>query len=158
MRPFNASTTMRDDLEETSWGADAPGREVVLRGRDAITLMFGETSRTALETPELEVRLQDEWGKAFRDLAHRRLHTQQWFIECVANGYDTLTQSVVMDPNIRGGLAVLRGTGFTVSQALAELAETGGVTVFAEEFDIDPKVVMEMLGGLSLIFQRPCRQ
>lgn len=84
--------------------------------------------------------------------------TQQWFMECTANGYATLSQSVDIDPEIRGGVPVLKGTGFTVAQALAELAELSGVTELSEEFGIDAEVVRGMLGGLSLIFQRPCRR
>jgi uncharacterized protein (DUF433 family) len=79
---------------------------------------------------------------------------ETYIIECVAN--ESLSKSIDIDPEIRGGVPVLHGTRFTVSQALAELADTSCLTDFAENFDIDVEVVKNMLVGLSLLFQRPC--
>jgi hypothetical protein len=49
----------------------------------------------------------------------------------------------------------LKGTGFTVAQALAELADGSGVVELAQRFDLDPETIKEMLNGLSLMLQRP---
>ena len=69
-------------------------------------------------------------GKAVRDVTDRRLKTARWVSDCIANGYDTLSVAVTIDPEVRGGVPVLKGTRFTAAQALAELAETSGVKSF----------------------------
>jgi uncharacterized protein (DUF433 family) len=147
---------MIDENEKATWNAGgvavSPKRHTPHHLGDAFLKPFGG----AIElVPPLEMRLGEEWGKAFRHLADRKLLTQQWFAECVANGFDILSKSIDIDPEIRGGVPVLRGTRFTVAQALAELAELSGVTEFSEEFDIDPQVVKDMLDGLALVLQRP---
>ena len=76
----------------------------------------------------------------------------------MANGHECLNQSVDIDPEIHGGMPVLHGTRFTVSQALAELAETKGPSDFAEDFDLNPESVRNLLMALSLVFQRPSQR
>jgi uncharacterized protein (DUF433 family) len=79
----------------------------------------------------------------------------KWYIECALAGIETLLKSVEVDPERRSGLPFLWGTGFTVSQALVELAESTGVDEVAGDFDLDPGTIRNMLIGLSLMFQRP---
>jgi len=62
---------------------------------------------------------------------------------------------VVVDPDRRGGVPVLTGTGFTVSQTLVELADSSGVVEVADEFDLDADVIRKMLNGLSLLLGKP---
>ena len=111
---------MIEETEGDGWnsGIRPPSRTM---GEEPLSrTIFHKTLGSAVElVPTLEARLGDEWGKAFRHVADRRLRTQQWFMECVASGYDTLSQSVDIDPEVRGGVPVLHGTGFTVAQALA---------------------------------------
>jgi hypothetical protein len=54
-----------------------------------------------------------------------------WYIECELYGRRVLEGSVDVDPERRGGVPLLKGTGFTVAQALAELAEGSGVSELA---------------------------
>jgi uncharacterized protein (DUF433 family) len=145
-----------------------PDEEALWRGRGVAPLLDKEATvwtldlepeerSAALErTPPLDERMPWAWGRAVSVLFDRRLRTERWLAECVAAGFETLSVSITIDPDIRGGVPVMKGTRFTVAQALAELAETSGVTEFAEEFDIDPTVVRNMLGGLSLILHRSC--
>ena len=79
----------------------------------------------------------------------------EWYIECTLAGIATILESVEVDPQRRSGLPVLWGTGFTVSQTLAELADSTGVIEIADNFDLDPGTIRNMLNGLSLMFQRP---
>jgi uncharacterized protein (DUF433 family) len=70
-------------------------------------------------------------------------------------GYRVLHDVVQIDPRRAGGVPVLMGTRFTVAQTLAELAQTGGVQEVADNYDLDPRTIREMLTGLSLILMRP---
>lgn len=143
-----------ETLERDAWyGVHSPIADETAAGLHTATPLG---SGGIAKVPSLEERLNDQWGRAFRDLGDRRLKTQNWVAECVANGYQTLTTTLTIDPDIRGGVPVLKGTRFTAAQALAELAETSGVTEFADEFDVDADVVRDMLMGLSLILHRPC--
>jgi uncharacterized protein (DUF433 family) len=93
----------------------------------------------------------------YEGLAISRIKSRatEWYIECTLAGIATLLESVEVDPQRRSGLPVLWGTGFTVSQALAELADSTGVIEVADNFDLDPSTIRNMLNGLSLMFQRP---
>lgn len=79
----------------------------------------------------------------------------EWYFECILLGYDTLKEVVDINPKRRGGVPVLRGTRFTVSQTLAELANSSGVEEVAEQYHLDSQKVSDLLTGLSLIFMRP---
>lgn len=79
----------------------------------------------------------------------------EWYIECEVNGLRILEQSVDVDPDIRGGLPVLKGTGFTVAQTLAEIAEGPAADDLARRFNLVANDIREMLNGLSLVLQRP---
>jgi uncharacterized protein (DUF433 family) len=56
---------------------------------------------------------------------------------------------IISDPEIRGGMPIMRGTRFTVSQLLRELADGISVDVFAEEYDYDVMLVKNVLGELA---------
>ena len=79
----------------------------------------------------------------------------EWYIECALAGTRLIRDSVVVDPDRRGGVPVLTGTGFTVSQTLVELADSSGVVEVADEFDLDADVIRKMLNGLSLLLGKP---
>jgi uncharacterized protein (DUF433 family) len=87
-------------------------------------------------------------------LSYGAVDAQWWYIECEVNGLRYLQGAVDVDPDRRGGVPLLKGTGFTVAQALAELADGSGVPELAERFNLDPEVIREILNGLSLMFQR----
>src|SRR5216683_547775 len=61
------------------------------------------------------------WVSLIRSASVRSLSLEDWFAECVMWGHEVLKNSVEIDPKRRGGIPVLRGTRFTVGQALAEL-------------------------------------
>lgn len=84
-----------------------------------------------------------------------RDRAERWVTECLTFGYQSLDNAVDVDPDIHGGVPVLHGTRFTVSQALAEIAETRGPADFAEDFGLDVESVRRLLVALSLVFQRP---
>jgi uncharacterized protein (DUF433 family) len=155
MRPTEIADESLDGDEWDIYPSPAISGTVVAPEKYDESIAYFLGTATA-RVPSLESRIG--WGRAFRDLTFRKLKTQQWVSECIANGYQALTMSLDIDPDIRGGVPVLKGTGFTASQALAELADTSGVLELSMEFEIDPNVVKEMLNGLSLILQRPCHK
>jgi uncharacterized protein (DUF433 family) len=95
------------------------------------------------------------WAYEGLTISGIKTRATEWYIECTLAGIETLSESVEVDPQRRSGLPVLWGTGFTVSQALAELAESAGVVEVAGNFDLDQGTIRNMLNGLSLMFQRP---
>jgi len=82
-------------------------------------------------------------------------HVTEWYIECEVNGLRMLEQTVDVNPQVRGGVPVLRGTGFTVAQTLAELADGPAVDDLARRFNLASENIRDMLNGLSLMLQRP---
>ena len=87
-------------------------------------------------------------------ISRRRLVTAEWYIECQSHGWAMLNHLIEIDPGRRGGVPVLRGTGFTVAQLFAELAETEAVEEVADNFSLDIEQIRDLLNGFSLIMQR----
>lgn len=97
----------------------------------------------------------DDWSR--KDLlpgTGRKSNLLAWYIQCEMAGRECLAQVIDIDPDRRGGVPLLRGTGFTVAQTLAELAESSAVAEVASDFDIDEKLVRDLLYGFSLMTGR----
>src|ERR1700733_7316069 len=86
------------------------------------------------------------------------LRTVEWYISHVRLGEDLLQHCVEIDPERRGVVPVLKGTGFTVSQTLAELAKSSGVNQVAVKFELEVDTIKGMLFGLSGLLKRPFQQ
>ncbi len=98
-----------------------------------------------------------EWETIIKSASVRSIRLEEWFAECISWGHKALENAVEVDPTRRGGIPVLKGTRFTVGQTLAELAESAGVPEVAERFDLDEETIRELLAGLALLVERPCR-
>ena len=99
----------------------------------------------------------EPWQMVIKSAGARSVRLEQWFSECVLWGHEALQNTVDIDPDRRGGIPVLKGTRFTVGQTLAELAESAGVPEVADRFDLDEDTIRELLFGLALLVERPCR-
>jgi uncharacterized protein (DUF433 family) len=88
-------------------------------------------------------------------LSHRRTDAQEWYVQCAFYGMQSLGSCVEVDRNIRSGVPVLRGTRVTVSEALAELAESCGIDEVSENFDLDAEQLRDVVNGLSLLLNQP---
>jgi uncharacterized protein (DUF433 family) len=99
--------------------------------------------------------LSVDWGMGLPD--RDRLRITEWYIECQLAGAELLENAVDVKPSVRGGRAVLKGTGFTVSQTLVELADSSGVKEVADNFSLNPEAIAEMLHGLSMLLSKPLR-
>jgi uncharacterized protein (DUF433 family) len=97
------------------------------------------------------------WLPIIKSAGVRSVRLEQWFSECVLWGHEALQKSVEIDPKRRGGFPVLKGTRFTVGQTLAELADSAGVPEVANRFDLNEETIRELLYGLALLVERPCR-
>jgi uncharacterized protein (DUF433 family) len=64
-----------------------------------------------------------------------------------------LKKTMISDPGILGGLPVVKGTRFPVSQVLAELADDYKLSEIADSFDLDVEILRELLSGLSLQYE-----
>jgi|SRR5271166_2970459 len=95
------------------------------------------------------------WRMLIKSASVRSFRLEQWFSECVQWGDKALQNSVEIDPKRRGGIPVLKGTRFTVGQALAELADSTGVPEVANRFDLNEETIRELLYGLALLAERP---
>ena len=99
-----------------------------------------------------ELMLMNDWAISLRPLSSRSM---EWYFECNFLGSEALREVAEVNTKRRGGVPVLKGTRFTLSQALAELADSSGAEEVARNFDIDVNIIKEMLEGLSLVLLRP---
>jgi len=68
---------------------------------------------------------------------------------------ETLNECIDVDANLRGGIPVVKGTRFPVSQLLAEIADSELLSGLALEFSLDGEVIRRLLEGLSICLDRP---
>ena len=63
-------------------------------------------------------------------------------------------EAVDIDPGIRSGRPVLKGTRVTIAQILAELADEGSIDSLAEDMDLDKDMLKKLLDGLAAAFDQ----
>ena len=112
-------------------------------------------AKTVARVSEWPGRVEADWARGLLQDTPTNVRAVEWYIECALSGARLIRDSVVVDPDRRGGVPVLTGTGFTVSQTLVELADSSGVTEVADEFELDADVIRKMLNGLSLLMEKP---
>jgi uncharacterized protein (DUF433 family) len=106
---------------------------------------------------DAEMCIEDSgtWLTLLNSVNARSARLQEWYSECALWGHEALQNAVEIDPNRRGGIPVLKGTRFTVGQALAELADSAGVPEVAGRFDLDEELIRGLLYGLALLADKP---
>ena len=68
---------------------------------------------------------------------------------------DYVKQVLVSDQNRMGGVPCIKGTRFTFSQLLAELADGSSLTEICDDFDLDYKACTDALNAVATAFNRP---
>jgi uncharacterized protein (DUF433 family) len=101
-----------------------------------------------------EMSEKSDWARSAPSFKPSPQRAIEWYFESTLMGYEILRNVVEINPLRRGGVPVLHGTRFTVSQTLAELARSSGVAEVAENYDLDPAAIKSMLDGLSLILMK----
>jgi uncharacterized protein (DUF433 family) len=66
-----------------------------------------------------------------------------------------LDDSVEIDPDVRGGIPVVRGTRVAVARIFAEIADGQRLSEIAESLDIDVGILGNIIEGLSIHLDRP---
>jgi uncharacterized protein (DUF433 family) len=99
-------------------------------------------------------QVEENWSNAVANPKASPAHIAEWYAECAVTGLVLYHACVDVNPHIRGGRPVLRGTGFTVASTLAELAETSGVVEVADRFNLQAQTIHDLLDALSLLFER----
>jgi len=67
----------------------------------------------------------------------------------------TLRECLESNPQKLAGVPVFRGTRFSASQFLAELADNEVVQEIADEFEVDPSRLRTFLHAFAVYFDRP---
>jgi uncharacterized protein (DUF433 family) len=67
----------------------------------------------------------------------------------------TLRDCLESNPQKLGGVISFRGTRFSVSQFLAELADSDAIQEIADEFEVEQTFLQTFLHALAVCFDRP---
>lgn len=95
------------------------------------------------------------WAQSLVLPHHGTAPVAEWHVECALTGARLLRDCLDVDPHRRGGVPVLKGTGFTLAQTLVELSDSSGVDEVADNFDLDSETIRKALHGLSLLLEKP---
>lgn len=68
--------------------------------------------------------------------------------------YAAIDSFITVDPAIRSGKPVVKGTGFPVSCLLAELADGHTIHEIAEDLDLDMPALVGVLQTLDVLFNQ----
>jgi uncharacterized protein (DUF433 family) len=85
----------------------------------------------------------------------RDFEIEEWLSLRINYAIMALREYVEVDPGKCAGVPVFRGTRFTLSQLLAELADNRSLSEIAENFDLNMRLLKEFLRGLSICLDRP---
>jgi uncharacterized protein (DUF433 family) len=66
-----------------------------------------------------------------------------------------LGDCVEIHPQKLGGVPVIRGTRFSISQLLGELGDNNSVSIIAENYEVDEQVLKNFLHALAVYINRP---
>ncbi|MGA2063110.1 MAG: DUF433 domain-containing protein, partial [Thermoguttaceae bacterium] len=83
---------------------------------------------------------------------------EEWVVERIIYATMILHDSVETDPEIRGGVPVIKGTRIPVSQILAEVAEDEKISAIADDFNLDVNTLMKLFEGMAIHLDRPFRK
>ena len=87
--------------------------------------------------------------------SRRQAEYQFWLADRVNYATLLLCDSVEIDPDIRSGIPVLRGTRVPLSQALAEIADGSSIVEIADDLEIDERTIRGFIEGFSVWMDRP---
>ena len=100
----------------------------------------------------------DQSGKWIEELSvfkSRELRHEQWIAERLRFAATVLRESVTIDPDIRGGVPVLKGTRVPIAQIVAEICEDASLSEIAEDLDLDVGLIVKALEGMAIHLDRP---
>ena len=94
-------------------------------------------------------------GLSPREVTRGLSHSRLYYLECQFRGLQELSGVVVCNPQIKGGVPVMRGTRFTASQVIAEIAESDAVAEVGHNLSLSKDDVTGLLNGISLLLMQP---
>ncbi|MGA2032134.1 MAG: DUF433 domain-containing protein [Thermoguttaceae bacterium] len=74
---------------------------------------------------------------------------------CLLRALRQLSHALDVDPDIRSGVPVLRGTRIPVSQILVELADDERLSEVADDLEIDRDLIATSLHGIASLLDSP---
>lgn len=116
--------------------------------------------------PDMRMLLKDEgWETAGDFRVARRVEQpaddprQEQILRRLRHAVDLLSESVDIDPERRGGIPVLRGTRFKLSQIIQEMVDGNhGPASVADDMHLSWSTVKNALEGLSIALDVPHKE
>jgi len=142
------STTQQDSW----WDASRPTR--VLDGEERQRI---ERQRALTESRSHKTKGRSSPQDWVAHLNLRRtvvLRGEGWLAERVRYALAAMRDSTEIDPEVRGGVPVLKGTRMPISRILGEIADDCTVSEIAENFEQDAKTIRLFLEGIALYLDR----
>jgi uncharacterized protein (DUF433 family) len=84
-----------------------------------------------------------------------KIRKEEWLSQKLDFAMTTLNESIEIDPDIRGGIPVVRGTRIPVARILAEVAADSRLSEIAEDFSIDRDTLKNLIDGIATKIDRP---
>jgi uncharacterized protein (DUF433 family) len=83
---------------------------------------------------------------------------QSVLVERIRHSAEQLRGCIDVDPQRRGGVPVLKGTRFPVSQVLAQIAEGDSLADLVADLELEEARLRELFHGLANLFDQPLPQ
>jgi uncharacterized protein (DUF433 family) len=78
-----------------------------------------------------------------------------WLSQRLDSALTVLSETVEIDPEIRGGVPVVRGTRVPVARILAELAGDSRLSEIADDLGVDLQTLKNLVNGIATKIERP---
>jgi uncharacterized protein (DUF433 family) len=95
------------------------------------------------------------WFEEAQSLKPYSLSREEWLAERLRFAVIILRNSVDIDPEIRGGVPVLKNTRIPISQIIAEVADDSKISDIADDFNLDINILANLFEGIAIHLDRP---
>lgn len=82
---------------------------------------------------------------------------EDWFFARFSQATYVLREQIDLDPEIMGGMPVLKGTRIPLARIFAEIADGLTIVAIAEDFDLEPEHLKGLMDGMACYFGRPAK-
>jgi uncharacterized protein (DUF433 family) len=136
----------------TTWPVFVPQKQEAV---DLLRLYARLRHSDELPDQRVEDRVWEDWSISLVGSNPFRAAHDEWLAERARDSIFVLQECVEVSPEKLGGVPVLRGTRFSVSQLLAELADGETINGISDNYDIDEDLAARFLHALSVHLNKP---
>jgi uncharacterized protein (DUF433 family) len=141
-------------IEELGWCIPAPPKQELLEFRERLAGALRNERRLPAVPQRKELGVWD-LPTDVNPVSSFDYSHEQWLADRSRLAMVALRNCIEISPKKLGGVPVFRGTRFSASQLLAELADSDAIKGISDDFEVKENLLREFLHALAVHLNRP---